>query len=205
MRRTKIVIAGNHDISFDENFYDRMWARYHGSKEDNEAIKRAYRSARSSNVIYLEDESFQLPASEGGWKLYGSPWQPYFYDWGFNLHRGEPLRQAWARIPNDTQVLLTHGPPYRILDQAKSGGSVGCEDLLERLRVVRPLLHVFGHIHEACGAEKIDGTIFVNASTCSLRYRPVQEPFVVDLPWGLDKNKSADELYIRPDEDELIS
>ena len=87
----------------------------------------------------------------------------------------------WAKIPDDVDVLITHGPPANILDRTYTGQYVGCPHLLARVQKIRPRLHVFGHIHEAYGQEEHDSTIFVNASTCNLRYKPSQPPIVVDL------------------------
>jgi predicted phosphohydrolase len=152
----KIVIAGNHDFAFEQDPEARTW------------ITRA---------TYLQDERVVI----GGLRIWGSPWQPRFFDWAFNLDRGEPLRKVWARIPADTDVLVTHGPPRGILDRCADGRQVGCDDLLDAVRRVKPRLHVFGHIHEDWGQKVIDGTRFVNASTCTLSYVPSNPPIVVDL------------------------
>ena len=138
--RHKIVIAGNHDFCFQ-----------HRPREARALLRHA---------IYLEDRAVEVE----GVKFYGSPWQPEFFDWAFNLPRGPALAAVWAKIPDDTQVLITHGPPLGIGDLTHRGPHVGCEDLLRRVRQVRPRLHVFGHIHEAAGRFDVDGTIFVNAS-----------------------------------------
>jgi Icc-related predicted phosphoesterase len=138
--RHKIVIAGNHDFCFQ-----------HRPREARALLRHA---------IYLEDRAVEVE----GVKFYGSPWQPEFFDWAFNLPRGPALAAVWAKIPDDTQVLITHGPPLGIGDLTHRGPNVGCEDLLRRVRQVRPRLHVFGHIHEAAGRFDVDGTIFVNAS-----------------------------------------
>ncbi len=137
----KIVICGNHDFCFQE-----------------EPAK-----ARSSltSAIYLEDESVEIE----GLKIYGSPWQPWYGGWAFNVERGPALAEKWARIPDDTQILITHGPPEGILDRTFRGEVVGDRELFDRVKVVKPRLHVFGHIHEAAGRMEIDGTTFINAST----------------------------------------
>ncbi|MCK4490026.1 MAG: hypothetical protein KAU23_07180 [Anaerolineales bacterium] len=49
-----------------------------------------------------------------GTKFYGSPWQPWFYDWAFNLQRGPEIRSKWELIPEGIDILITHGPPYGI-------------------------------------------------------------------------------------------
>ncbi len=149
----KIVVAGNHDFCF-----ERQNAR-----------------SRSilTNATYLEDDGLSID----GVTYYGSPWQPVFLNWAFNLERGKALREKWAMIPDDTEVLITHGPPRGILDEVFDGERVGCEDLRERIREVRPKVHVFGHIHEARGMHEQDGTTFVNASTSF----GVRDPFVVEI------------------------
>lgn len=158
--RHKILIAGNHDWCFEQ---------------EPEAARRLVR-----NAIYLEDEEVELE----GIKFYGSPWQPWFFDWAFNLERGEPLRKVWAKIPDGTDVLITHGPPYGVLDRTTRGELVGCEELIDRVRVVKPKLHLFGHIHEGYGSEMRDDTLFINASTCNVRYQPVNAPVVATLANG---------------------
>ena len=111
-----------------------------------------------------------------------SPYQPDFNNWAFGapLYSRE-LRQIWARIPDDVDVLITHGPPANILDLTFQGIHAGCPDLLARVKQVQPRLHVFGHIHEGYGREEHDSTIFVNASTCNMRCQPCQSPMIVDL------------------------
>ena len=139
--RHKVVICGNHDWCFE--------------LEPDEARRRI------TNAVYLQDTGVEI----GGLKLWGSPWQPWFFSWAFNLHRGEPIAAKWERIPDDTDVLITHGPPRGIGDCCYDGQVVGCADLLARIRLVKPKLHLCGHIHEAAGAVERDGTLFVNASS----------------------------------------
>ncbi len=113
---------------------------------------------------------------------YSSPYQPEFCDWAFNLPINSPqIKQVWAKIPDHVDVLITHGPPANILDLTFLGQHVGCPQLLQRIKQIKPRLHVFGHIHEGYGREEQDSTIFVNASTCNLRYKPSQPPIIVDL------------------------
>ena len=153
----KIVVAGNHDFCF----------------EDGPARARAHLTC----ATYLEDSGVQI----GEHFVWGSPWQPRFFDWAFNLDRGEALARKWALIPDHTDILVTHGPPHGRLDTTVRGEDVGCEALAARVDVVRPALHVFGHIHEAYGVARTDATTFVNASVCTLRYAPTNAPFVIDL------------------------
>lgn len=154
--RHKVVIAGNHDFCFER---------------EPEAARAEITAAH-----YLQDEALELE----GIKIYGSPWQPRFCDWAFNLDRGPALARVWARIPEDTDVLITHGPPAGQGDRTFDGRGVGCADLAERLSIVRPRLHLFGHIHEAFGVTRDEHTTYVNASICDLHYQSVREPVVLD-------------------------
>ncbi len=154
--RYKLVIAGNHDFCFER--------------------RPAAARALLRHAVYLEDEAALVEDV----RFYGSPWQPWFYDWAFNLERGAEIRAKWDLIPGDTEVLITHGPPLGHGDVTARGDSAGCADLLERIRQVRPRFHLFGHIHEGYGTSSDGTTTYVNASTCDLRYRPVNPPVVLD-------------------------
>lgn len=155
----KIVIAGNHDWAF--------------QRDRDKAVDAL------GDVHYLQDEEVVIK----GIKIYGSPWQPEFYDWAFNLPRGPELAKVWAKIPIDTQVLLTHGPPRGILDQTTDKRGVGCEDLRERLADLKSLrAHVFGHIHEAYGCDTTGLTTFYNVSVCDRgQTKALNRPWVFEL------------------------
>jgi len=162
----KVFIAGNHDWLFQT---DNRYARS---------------LAADSGITYLQDSSVEI----GGLKVYGSPWQPRFYDWAFNLNRGGELAEKWSKIPIDTDILVTHGPLHGILDQVQTrfgGSSEGCEELRKRVEFLAangPLkLHVFGHIHCGYGVHEEFGVKFVNASVCDEEYRPIQPPIVIEL------------------------
>ena len=157
----KILIAGNHDWLF-------------------EISNAAARRLLDDSIIYLEDSAVEI----GDLKIYGSPWQPRFYDWAFNLMRGAELAEKWRLIPADTDVLITHGPPNGILDEVSRqyfAENTGCEELRKRVEVVRPKLHVFGHIHCGYGQVERFGVKFVNAANCNEEYQPVNAPIVIDL------------------------
>jgi Icc-related predicted phosphoesterase len=155
--RDKVVIAGNHDRLFEEE----------------------PRIARSliRHAEYLQDSGITI----GGISIWGSPWQPWFMDWAFNLRHAAELRAVWEKIPAATSILLTHGPPHGILDRVIHGKEVGCGELLAAVARVRPRFHLFGHIHEGYGREVRDGTTFINASSCDERYRAVNVPVVLEL------------------------
>jgi Icc-related predicted phosphoesterase len=159
--RHKIVIAGNHDFAFEK------------TPAEAEALV-------PSGVTYLRDSGVEIQ----GFKLWGSPWQPWYYDWAFNLPRGEEIARKWALIPEETAVLVTHGPPHGVLDQAVEGppGRPGCEALAARVALLPRLrLHVFGHIHEGYGQVMKGDCTFVNACTCDIDYRPRNPAVVVDI------------------------
>lgn len=114
----------------------------------------------TSNYIYMHEKEIVID----GTKFYGSSWQPVFFDWAFNLPRGEKLAEKWAKIPEDTDVLLTHCPPRQICDWT-GGEEVGCDELQKRVLKIQPKLHLFGHVHESCGKHMIFGpTLFFNVS-----------------------------------------
>jgi Icc-related predicted phosphoesterase len=142
-------------------------------------------------VRILVDEALVID----GIRWWGSPWTPLHFDWAFMHPRGPKLAERWACIPDDTDVLVTHGPPQHILDDvaayrfgrgvldgidgdlAHDDRYAGCADLRARVRVVRPRLHLFGHIHSQKGVVDDDGTTFVNCTTneCEL------PPAVIDV------------------------
>ncbi|KAG2058471.1 Metallo-dependent phosphatase [Suillus hirtellus] len=152
----KIIIAGNHDLPLHEEWYEDSYYAFHDKKESSTAIKSLVDSDanRDRGLIYLQDEQYTFSTKEGGreWSVYGSPWQPYFGGWAFNYLPEEAYDRVSA-IP-EVDILLTHGPPHNILDKTFTNVNAGCPTLLAHLSKMRgpPLLHVFGHIHEARGA-----------------------------------------------------
>jgi Icc-related predicted phosphoesterase len=160
--KEKILIAGNHDWIFERH------------------PDQARRMVEDHDVIYLCDESTIID----GVKFYGSPVQPEFCNWAFNRRRGAELKKYWDKIPKDTDVLITHGPPAGILDETEmTREPVGCGDLLVAVKRVKPKVHIFGHIHSAHGVKKIGKTTFINASQLDDHYRLVDEykPIVFEL------------------------
>jgi len=176
---TKIFIAGNHDFAFERRLEphhkgDYDWL-YHLINEEN---------LSQSDVTYLEDNfmTIESPEFSRPIKIYGSPWQPEFYNWAFNLPRqGDRLRFKWDSIPDDTDILITHGPPHGVRDFTPNNMQVGCELLRFRVEQFKPLVHVFGHIHGAYGAAQIEDTLYVNASICTERYKPINKPIIIEL------------------------
>jgi Icc-related predicted phosphoesterase len=160
-----IAIAGNHDFCLENNFSNV-----------------AELALQENDVLYLKDSSVVID----GIKFYGSPWQPWFYDWAFNLRRGNEIAEKWSLIDEDTDILITHGPAKNILDSVANymvGESkhVGCNDLAKRIEVIGPKLHLGGHIHEAYGVEKHGETWYVNASVLDLNYKVANKPIIIDI------------------------
>ena len=180
---TKIFIAGNHDFCF-----ERVNEPHHKGDYDWLNHLMSSENLSQSNVTYLQDDFIIIESPEFSRpiKFYGTPWQPWFYDWAFNLPRlGDELKAKWAFIPEDTDVLITHGPPNGYGDLVNNwrqpNTNVGCELLLNRILDIKPLVNVFGHIHEGYGVEIGDKTLFVNASTCNSKYAPINKPIIIDL------------------------
>ena len=104
-----------------------------------------------TNCTYLQDSSTEIY----GLKIYGTPWQPKFCGWAFNLERGQELCEKWDKIPEDTDVLITHTPPVGYGDLCSTGIRAGCVDLLMSVQQrVKPKYHIYGHIHE--GIKRFD-------------------------------------------------
>lgn len=179
----KIFIAGNHDFCF-----ERVSQPHHKGDYDWLHHLMSPENLSQSNVTYLEDSliTIESPEFSRPIKIYGTPWQPRFYDWAFNLDRlGDDLKAKWDMIPDNTDILITHGPPNGIRDFVNNwrqpNESVGCEILRHRLETINPILNVFGHIHGAYGTAYVRDTLFVNAAICTEDYRPTNKPIVIEL------------------------
>lgn len=161
----KIFVAGNHDWLFETN------------------SSRA-RKLLDDSIIYLQDSFVEIK----NFKIYGSPWQPRFFDWAFNLNRGAEMAEKWKLIPNDIDILITHGPPNGILDEVPRKywiENTGCEELRKRVEEIaknkKLKLHVFGHIHCGYGQAEDFDVKFVNASNCDEEYAPTNAPIVIEI------------------------
>lgn len=162
-----VLIAGNHDLTMDVGHRGYM---------------AGYEDMITSlpNVYYLNDSGLTLP---NGMTVWGSPITPWFGNWAWNREE-EDIVDHWALIPENTNILITHGPPFGILDQpGGNGGHVGCDHLRDKIlgRMSKLKLHVFGHIHGGAGAVKCGNTTFVNASVVNEAYKVANEPIVIDI------------------------
>ena len=165
----KVFIAGNHDRLFENN-----------PKLVKEILKNY------KNIVYLQDQEIVLD----GIKIYGSPWQPWFYNWAFNLPRKGPgLMSKWEAIPEDIDILLTHGPAYGILDtvEGRRQESLGCELLAERLKEIDIKIHSCGHIHSGYGYVIDNNTHFFNTSVLNEQYDYSQKPW--NIEWDKETNR----------------
>jgi Icc-related predicted phosphoesterase len=115
-----------------------------------------------------------------GLKIWGSPWQLRFYDWAFNLSETQ-LAAKYAAIPDDVDIIATHGPPFGAGDLCVDGRRVGSPSLTEAIRRIKPKLVVTGHIHHSHGTHDLFGVPVVNAAICDEGYRPTGKPIVVDI------------------------
>ena len=158
----KIIIAGNHDFLFQEN--------------------TNFAKSLLTNAIYLQDEEYILKDGKRNLKIYGSPWTLKFYNWAFMLQENE-LKEKWTLIPHDTDILITHSPPYGILDKIRYGYSAGCPSLLEKIKLCNIKYHIFGHIHENNGIKMIQNcsTKFINASVVNDFNKPIVKPLIFEF------------------------
>lgn len=133
-----------------------------------------YNISQLTNCTYIQHETVVIE----GIKIFGTSYQPVFFDWAFNIQDKE--REIFYReIPDDTDILITHCPPYNVLDLLHDNVShVGCPFLKKELKRIKPKLHLFGHIHESNGRVDQDGTTFINAAICNLRYKP-KNPYYI--------------------------
>ena len=166
----KVFIAGNHDWGFQIN------------TEKVKEILGLY-----ENITYLQDDSVLI--GQDVVNVYGSPWQPEFYNWAFNLPRqGVELKEKWDNIPTNTDILVTHGPAYGYVDKVIGRTeNLGCELLTERIKQVKPKIHVCGHIHTGYGYTFDGDTHYINASVLNESYIYYNKPLTID--WNPETNE----------------
>ena len=166
----KVFIAGNHDWGFQNNV------------EIVKEILNFY-----ENITYLQDNSTLL--GEDMVSVYGSPWQPEFYNWAFNLPRqGVELKEKWDNIPNNTDILITHGPAYGYVDKVIGRTeNLGCELLTEKIKELKPKIHVCGHIHTGYGYTFDGDTHYINASVLNESYVYYNKPLTIE--WNPKTNE----------------
>ncbi len=153
----KILVSGNHDFYFE-----------HGKN---------LKLLKGRNFHYLMNSKIVIDKRV---KIWGSPFTPEFMNWAF-MGTPSSLAAVWSKIPHGLDILITHGPPFGILDRTSEGMNAGCPKLLETVQIKKPKFHIFGHIHEGYGMREINGTTFVNASLCNANYNLANKPVAFDL------------------------
>lgn len=169
----KLVIAGNHDLSLDGNYWRQRMGEYDPDLAEHHNATEILKGqlAKQAGVTYLEEGLHTFVLKSGAkFTIYTSPYQPEFCGWAFPYERNEdrfnlqhhsaPGVISIAMNPitdfQSVDIIMTHGPPKGILDQVIfTNESVGCESLLRAVSRARPRLYCFGHIHEAYGAKLI--------------------------------------------------
>ena len=124
-----------------------------------------------------------------GFKIYGSPITPTFYNWAFMCDRGEQIKRYWDMIPENTDILISHGPPFGILD-LNGTEHCGCEELAKRIPQLKNLnMAIWGHIHSGRGiVDTTEGLLMMNASVLDNNYKLVHQPYLIDTgetPWTI--------------------
>jgi len=181
--KNKIVIAGNHDLcceSYEKTRRAMYRLPYEADWTSTQVPYRVY------NATYLNQESFTI----NGINFYGEPRTPEFYDWAFNVKR-EDMKHVWELVPENTDVLITHGPPlnygdavYKRMAGMATRENVGCKFQLEMIKN-HPNLKVVvcGHIHPANGSYDLvknngDVVKIINASVVNEKYKIKHGPFI---------------------------
>jgi len=169
----KIFIAGNHDWGFQNNVEKIM------------EIVNSYKT-----VDYIQDETISVGDDDKMVNVYGSPWQPEFYNWAFNLPKnGVELAAKWDAIPDNTDILITHGPAFGVLDTVagRMWDNLGCQLLTNKIKSIKPKIHVCGHIHSGYGYYFDGDTHFINASVLNEAYQYTNKPITID--WNQETNE----------------
>ena len=177
----KVFIEGNHDMHADPNHPPARGGFSHTSSyEDFMSHLPTWKDKFKEHNIY---RLFNSEVIIEGLKFWGSPYTPYFHGWGFNSSTDE-LIENWKQIPDDVDILLTHGPSHGHLDTCKNGNVAGDVPLLMKLLEVRPKIHAFGHIHEqngqkTIGIDKESEILLINASSLNEFYECTNKPHVI--------------------------
>eukprot|EP00435_Cladocopium_sp_Y103_P050121 s427_g15.t1 len=151
----KLLVCGNHDLPCDESWYREHWKECEEWHSEHQSSSEMYRMLRAAGFEVLHGTSCSI----AGVKFYGSPIQPAQpssrTQMAFGRMRGgQDLKEEWNKIPKDVDVLITHTPPHKIMDETQYAGKrkkhIGCEILRAVLygpRAPAPAVHVFGHVH----------------------------------------------------------
>ena len=150
-----IAIGGNHDVFLEQN------------PDKAELIL--------SNCTYLNEEV----ADHDGLRIFGSAWTPWYGGWAFNYEEEDAI-EIWSHIPEDIDILVTHGPPRGFFDNV-GRQKVGCPDLLNRVLEIKPKVHVFGHLHQRQGIRSFNETLFINCAVADNTHQIVNKPIEIEI------------------------
>lgn len=152
----KILVPGNHDFYFE---------------------KFSFENILPGQIHLLIDSGVEI----NGYEFWGSPYIPSDGSWAFSRERGSEIRKHWEMIPSSTNILITHTPPYKILDEIQSGFNLGCEELSHKIEILQLTHHIFGHIHFSSGSVKRKGVNYHNTAILNEKYKIYTPPKVIDL------------------------
>lgn len=160
-----IVIHGNHDKGFDSEY---------------SALAKEFLT--KIGVLYLNHEFIKV----AGLKIFGSPFIPQIGKskfWASEVPRGDQIAKKWKDIPENLDILITHGPPYGVLDKGICRENYGCYDLKHRIETMKlpPKIHIFGHVHSGAGNIKIGKTEYFNVSIMDEQYEPAYPVTMIEI------------------------
>ncbi|CAK68629.1 unnamed protein product (macronuclear) [Paramecium tetraurelia] len=178
----KVVIAGNHDIFLDiEKYEKQLRDRFHKRYAPMDHIKLKEKLKQS--CIYLENSSVVIE----GYKIWGSPYSPTipFNPWAFQVDE-EDGEEFWKIMEEGSDIVLTHGAPLGhssyVSSYEPTEGEWGDQALANRIKEVKPLYHIFGHVHEGYGMTEENGTKYINCAILDERYKLAEKAYVFQLP-----------------------
>lgn len=166
----KIIIAGNHDSHLQGHLTCEQYKEIFDEPD-----------YENQGYYYLCDSGVEFK----GLKFWGTPWTNWFK--GVNRRCAEfmvtedELEKKYSLIPKDTDILISHGAPFGVLDKNDQGLYCGSKSLSDKMLEIDAKLHVFGHIHESYGTKIENGRLFVNASYVDEFYRDVNKPIRVEV------------------------
>ena len=172
------LISGNMDgIGLDSN---SQYGRTDKNKIDGHKLFNSY-SNNKNHIYYLENESYYI--KEIGLNIYGSPYTLQFVG-GFQIYSDKQSDEIWKKIPENTDILITHGPPYKILDSTSHGANVGDKILKRHVEQrIKAKYMIFGHVHESFGKyyDATSHVTYANVAQYNYQYRKEVKPFVFDI------------------------
>ncbi|CAL5991941.1 Calcineurin-like_phosphoesterase [Hexamita inflata] len=152
-----ILIGGNHDYPLEKDIYARQLL------------------SRYKNVIYLNDEQVTVNVNNIELKIFGSPHSPPAGNDAFFMSDLVQIKHRFRNFDHP-DVVLTHSPPYRVLDKNCLNSHMGCRILRQLVDEQKPKLHIFGHTHEAAGAADSEFTHFFNAAVVNGQFVVANKP-----------------------------